>query len=67
MGVIIPWPKQERHAERSPVSNDGERGRILLFLGVRYERHDENAPAPDSAGGATRGAAERRQRARRRV
>lgn len=70
MGEIIPWPKRERPAERSRLATEGERGRVLLFLGVRYERHADAAPwahpEPDCAGDAPVSGAERGGRTRRR-
>lgn len=70
MGDIIPWPKRERPSERSRLADEEERGRVLLFLGVRYERHAEAAPwgasTPGRDGAAPAGGAERRGRTRRR-
>jgi hypothetical protein len=60
MAVIIPFtPKQ--NAERDPPPQ-GQTARILLYTGVRYERHGEflpakppvNDPAPQSRGGRRR-------------
>ena len=36
--IIAFAPLHARAAKRPPVHTDGERGRILLFTGVRYER-----------------------------
>lgn len=66
MGTIIPWPTIGERPARAHSTNDGERGRILLFLGVRYERHDDATPTPTVDGGARGGSSERRTRARRR-
>ncbi len=41
MGQIIPLPKPENRPERPRPDPAEPLGRILLFLGVRYERHEE--------------------------
>lgn len=80
MGQVIPWPKPENRPARPTRDMDGPTGRILLFLGVRYERQDaepsargvsglKRAPRPiDSAPATGRGPAkgDRPQRRRRR-
>ncbi len=66
MGTVIPWPNREHAKARSRLDDDGERGRIFLFLGVRYERHDEPTPAPEGSRNTPGRTQERRTRARRR-
>jgi hypothetical protein len=43
MGQVIQWPRPENRPERPDLDTDEPRGRILLFLGVRYERQQEPA------------------------
>ncbi len=45
MGQVIPWPKPENLPARPVTHFGGSSGQVLLFLGVRYERHDEAAQA----------------------
>lgn len=49
MGQLIPWPKPEDRPARPAIERP--EGRVLLFLGVRYERDDDAArqapPRPD--------------------
>lgn len=46
MGQVILWPKPEDRPARPSRDLDGPKGRILLFLGVRYEHHsDDDATA----------------------
>lgn len=66
MGIVIPWLRPEERPARAHPSTDGERGRILLFLGIRYERHDDATPTPGAQNGNRRGGPESRARARRR-
>jgi hypothetical protein len=49
MGQVIPWPGPERQSARPAPDTDGPTGRILLFLGVRYERHDDEGGPPSAA------------------
>ena len=67
MGQIIAFQPRETRAKRA-ATPEAEGAQILFFLGVRYLRLDENAPAP---GGRTPecdsnvgGARKRRRRAR---
>ncbi|MCX7326212.1 MAG: hypothetical protein NTZ14_17715, partial [Hyphomicrobiales bacterium] len=46
MGQVIPWPSPENRPARPLREADGQGGQILLFLGVRYERHREDGDAP---------------------
>ena len=48
MGQVIPWPKPENLPVRPVTDFGGSSGQVLLFLGVRYERHDEAAKASSS-------------------
>lgn len=48
MGQVIPWPGPERRSQRPALDTDGPKGRILLFLGVRYERHDDEGGFPSA-------------------
>jgi hypothetical protein len=66
MGQVIPWPKPENRSPRPARDRDGPGGRIILFLGVRYERHDEASGAV-SESRAGRARSERPQRRRKRV
>jgi hypothetical protein len=43
MGQVIPWPGPERRSGKPVRETDGPTGRILLFLGVRYERHEDDS------------------------
>jgi hypothetical protein len=45
MGQVIPWPSPENRPARPLREADGQGGRILLFLGVRYERHLDDGDA----------------------
>lgn len=49
MGQVILWPGPESRTERPARDTDGPKGRILLFLGVRYERHDVDGATPTKA------------------
>lgn len=67
MGQIIAFQPRETRAKRA-ATPEAEGAQILFFLGVRYLRLDENAPASggqapecDSSAG---GARKRRRRAR---
>lgn len=45
-GSVVPFPTH-RLRQRDPLRDDEPRGKILLFLGVRYERMPEAVePAP---------------------
>jgi hypothetical protein len=48
MGQVIPWPGPERQSARPATDTDGPKGRVLLFLGVRYERHDDENSSPSA-------------------
>jgi hypothetical protein len=65
MGQVIPWPSPEKRPARPDVALDGPKGEILLFLGVRYERHDDPAPSP-ARGAASAGPAHSPSRTRKR-
>jgi hypothetical protein len=66
MGQVIPWPKPDNRSPRPARDINGPGGRIILFLGVRYERHDEAAGVhPDAR--VARPGSERPQRRRKRV
>jgi hypothetical protein len=63
MGVVIPWPKPEHRTRANETQAGGPRGELLLFLGVRYERHDDDrsrSERPDDARPA-RGARRRKR------
>jgi hypothetical protein len=64
MGQVIPWPGPERQSGRPAQDSDGPKGRVLLFLGVRYERHDDEGDAPSAAPRATPGERPSRRRKR---
>jgi hypothetical protein len=71
MGIVIPWPVQAPSSARASRTDGAAGGEIILFLGVRYERHAEreapesapesapDSPSPRAAGGPAR---ERRRR-----
>jgi hypothetical protein len=62
MGEIIAFPSTARPAASAPAT-PGE-AQILFFLGVRYERLDEAAAAPQNRGKAAgRGPRKRKRRA----
>ena len=42
-GKVIPLPTRGERASQRILRDDVERGRILLFTGVRYERMVEDA------------------------
>lgn len=65
MGQVIPWPGSERRNSKPSRDADGPKGRILLFLGVRYERHEDGDGAP-SAEARRIGRTERPSRRRKR-
>ncbi len=63
MAVIIPWKARPRAdgAGQGPIGP----ARIILFTGVRYERHDDASPGPQPvAPNATRPGQTRRTRRR---
>jgi hypothetical protein len=49
MGQVILWPKPKERPARPARNLDGPKGRVLLFLGVRYERHSDD----DATSGST--------------
>jgi hypothetical protein len=52
MGVVVTWPGASAGPRRRPLAADEPAGTILLFTGVRYERHAEAAPeTPKGKGG----------------
>lgn len=58
MTHIVPFPsapKQRQTTGQSRSNATGQKGTILLFTGVRYERHSDPAPAADAAGARGRG------------
>ncbi len=59
--IVIPFRMPSR---RSAVSNDGPRGEILFFTGVRYERQVEPSPEPLTPGVSDGQAGARRRRRR---
>lgn len=48
MGMVIPWPGHPQGRTTRPFAEGEKRGEILFFTGVRYERHDPDAPADDA-------------------
>ncbi len=44
-GAVIPFPGSAGRPSRPALRADEPRGEILLFTGVRYERHEPN-PGP---------------------
>jgi hypothetical protein len=44
--TVIPFPGSVARAARSPLRDDEQRGEILLFTGVRYERQIDPNPEP---------------------
>ncbi|MGL4439656.1 MAG: hypothetical protein ACRCUE_10300 [Bosea sp. (in: a-proteobacteria)] len=64
MGQVIPWPGPELRPGKPTHDFDGPRGRVLLFLGVRYERHDDEGGAPPVAPRVTRNERPSRRRKR---
>lgn len=45
-GDIVPFPDPASRAGRRPLAADEPRGAVVLFTGVRYERHPEMPPGP---------------------
>jgi hypothetical protein len=72
MGNVVPFPRA-RQASGGSIGNTSmggrESGQILLFLGVRYERHAEIAPQNAVTDGLDRvtGTTPRRRKIRRRA
>jgi hypothetical protein len=52
MGIVIPWRERQPKSAAAPVVGAAGAGMILLFTGVRYERHGE----ADAAGSPERSA-----------
>lgn len=48
MGVVIPFPDVASRGLRSIPPDNGPRGEILLFTGIRYEWQPEPSPAPSA-------------------
>jgi hypothetical protein len=58
MTHIVPFPsapKQRQTTGESASVTSGEKGTILLFTGVRYERHSDPAPTATADGARGRG------------
>ncbi len=51
MGHVLPFPADR--STKEPPAEGEERGRVLLFLGVRYERMTE-CPGPQPGKGRRR-------------
>jgi hypothetical protein len=72
MGNVVPFPRARR-ASGASIGNIAMEGRstgqILLFLGVRYERHAETMPQNAVTDGLDRvtGSTPRRRKIRRRA
>jgi hypothetical protein len=72
MGNVVPFPRARR-ASGAPIESTAMGGRstgqILLFLGVRYERHAETMPQNAVTDGLDRvtGSTPRRRKIRRRA
>jgi hypothetical protein len=72
MGNVLPFPR-DRRASGETIRNTAMEGRttgqILLFLGVRYERHAEIMPQNAVSDGLDRvtGSTPRRRKIRRRA
>lgn len=52
-GNVIAFRALASRGPREPSSDDAERGRILLFTGVRYERLRPEEPAAEAEALAT--------------
>jgi hypothetical protein len=63
MGEILPF--QQRSRPRAALRPPEGPAKILFFLGVRYERHDDGANGPHSQ--KPTGSASRRSRRRKRA
>jgi hypothetical protein len=58
MTNIVPFPSAQRQRQttgESALNASGEKGTILLFTGVRYERHSDPAPTATADGARGRG------------
>jgi hypothetical protein len=58
MTNIVSFPRarsQRLTTGKTAVAASGDKGTILLFTGVRYERHSDPLPAVDTAGTRGRG------------
>lgn len=53
-GEIIPFPGPESRPRPSEPDASEPRGRILLFMGVRYERRPDPAPSLSDGQGPSR-------------
>lgn len=49
MTRVLPFPAER--VRRTPPEGGSTPGVVLLFTGVRYERHDEVPPRPAREGG----------------
>jgi hypothetical protein len=67
MGDVIAFPQSNDRPRARVIGQDEPRGLVLLFLGVRYERHDGEPQTPaEHAGRKGVGRAERTPRRRKR-
>ena len=69
MTNVLPFPRAPESGERPSALPPGHSAEILLFTGVRYERHDVvngRGAAPDDLG-RDDNAASRRRKAKRRA
>jgi hypothetical protein len=48
MDRVLPFPAER--VRRDPLGGGDHKGVVLLFTGVRYERHDEVPPRPAREG-----------------
>jgi hypothetical protein len=68
MGDVVPFPLERARREENAASARPGGATILLFLGVRYERHrQDDVTLPPSAGLAPETGPARRKKARRRA
>jgi hypothetical protein len=58
MGILIAMPRGKRGKSRDGASPDG--AKIMLFTGIRYERHEDKPPETRKGAGRSR---QRRRRA----
>ncbi|WP_375458431.1 hypothetical protein [uncultured Enterovirga sp.] len=59
-GEVVPFPVSNPQGPRRQDDGPDERGVLLLFTGVRYERAAPDAPVPPSPGDRTRPTRRRR-------